>query len=93
MAQRFSADRTFFSVKGIEIDGSLTDPDALEAGVKRAMIGRARTVVLVADSHKFDEHGLNVVVPAGATHVAYLAGGSTAGQKLFREAGVELHLV
>jgi DeoR/GlpR family transcriptional regulator of sugar metabolism len=48
-------DRLVFSVKGIERGGYLTDPDPLEAEVKRAMVERARTVVLVAASQKFDE--------------------------------------
>lgn len=91
--QRFFADRVVFSVKGIESDGSLTDPDPLEAEVKRAMIGRARTVQFVADSHKFGEHGLNVVVGAGAVNAAYLAGPPSAGQKLFRDAGAEVFTV
>ena len=50
--ERFFVDRAVFSVKGIESHGLLTDPDGLEADVKRAMIGRARTSVLLA-------HGLS----------------------------------
>ena len=69
--ESFFADRIIFSVKGIERDGFLTDPDPLEAEVKRAMIGRARTVALVADAHKFDERGLNVIVPASSVEIAY----------------------
>jgi hypothetical protein len=57
------------------------------------MIGRARMVQFVAEAHKFDEHGLNVVVGVGAVHTAHLAGASTPGQKLFRDAGVEVELV
>ena len=93
MVQRFFVDRVLFSVKGIESDGSLTDPDPLEAEVKRAMIDRARTVQFVADAQKFDEHGLNVVVDAGRVDVAYLASPPGLGQKLFRDAGAEVHLV
>ena len=43
MIERFFVDRIVFRVKGIESEGFLTDPDPLEAEVKRAMIGRART--------------------------------------------------
>jgi len=64
MSERFFTDRVVFSVKGIEQEGLLTDPDPLEAEVKRAMIGRARTVQLVADARKFGERGLNVIVTA-----------------------------
>ena len=42
--------RVVFSVKGISAEGFLTDPDAQEAEVKRAMISQAATVVLVADA-------------------------------------------
>ena len=93
MVRRFFADRVLFSVKGIEADGSLTDPDPLEADVKRAMIGRARTVQFVGDSHKFNEHGLNVIVDASAVHVAYIAGPPNPGRELFRAAGAELHMI
>ena len=57
-------------MKGIEREGFLTDPDPLKAEVKRAMIGRARTVSLLADAHKFDERGVNVIVPASAVEIA-----------------------
>ncbi len=61
--ESFFADRVIFSCKGIEREGHLTDPDSLEAEVKRAMISHSRAVSLVADTHKFEEHGLNVIVP------------------------------
>ena len=48
-------------------------PDPLEAEVKRAMIARSRTVVLVAAAQKFDERGLSVIVSAGQVDSAYLA--------------------
>ena len=60
-------------MKGIEAEGFLTDPDPLEADVKRAMIGRARTVILVAVAKKFDERGLSVIAGADRIHAAYLA--------------------
>ena len=60
----FYADRVVFSVKGISAEGFLTDPDALETEVKRAMISQAATVVLVATRRKFDGRGLNVIAPA-----------------------------
>lgn len=93
MVQRYFVDRVLFSVKGIECDGSLTDPDPLEAEVKRAMISRARTVQFVADAQKFDEHGLNVVVDAGRVDIAYFASPPGFGQKLFGDAGAEVHVV
>ena len=91
--ESFFADRIIFSVKGIEREGFLTDPDPLEAEVKRAMIGRARTVSLVADAHKFDERGLNVIVPASTVKVAYLADPPAAGCRTLEAAGVEIRKV
>jgi DeoR family transcriptional regulator of aga operon len=91
--ESFFADRIVFSVKGIEREGFLTDPDPLEAEVKRAMIERARTVALLADAHKFDERGLNVIVPASAIEIAYLADPPAAGVRMLEAAGVEVNRV
>jgi DeoR/GlpR family transcriptional regulator of sugar metabolism len=55
------ADRLFFSTKGVSRDGLLTDPDAQEAEIKRAMIARAGSSVLLADASKLGARGLNVV--------------------------------
>jgi DeoR/GlpR family transcriptional regulator of sugar metabolism len=87
------ADLLFLSVKGVSGGGVLTDADPLEAEVKRAMIGRARTVALLADAHKFDERGLNVIVPASAVEIAYLADPPAAGVRVLEAAGVEVHRV
>jgi DeoR/GlpR family transcriptional regulator of sugar metabolism len=91
--QRFYVDRVVFSVKGIEPDGSLTDPDPLESEVKRAMINRARNVVLVADSHKFDERGLNVVAHARTLDHAWLADPPSGGVALLESASVDVSQV
>ena len=88
--ERFFVDRIVFSVKGIEGDGSLTDPDPLEAEVKRAMIARARSVVLVAQSHKFGERGLNVIVPAANVNTAFLSDPPRDGIRLLESAGVDV---
>jgi DeoR/GlpR family transcriptional regulator of sugar metabolism len=57
------ADKALLSVKGVTEDGHLTDPDALEAEVKRAMIRHARTPLLLVDGMKFDRPALNSIVP------------------------------
>ena len=93
MIERFFVDRTVFSVKGIELEGFLTDPDPLEAEVKRAMIDRARSVLLVAQAQKFDERGLNVIVPAALVDLAYLSDPPAAGVRILRDAGVDVHAV
>jgi DeoR/GlpR family transcriptional regulator of sugar metabolism len=86
----FYADRVVFSVKGISAEGFLTDPDALETEVKRAMISQAATVVLVATGRKFDGRGLNVIAPANRVRVAYLTDPPAAGTRMLAEAGVEI---
>jgi DeoR family transcriptional regulator of aga operon len=91
--QSFYADRLVFSVKGIEAEGFLTDPDPLEAEVKRAMIGRARTVTLVATAQKFDERGLSLITGADRIHAAYLADPPAQGVHTLEAAGVEVNQV
>jgi DeoR/GlpR family transcriptional regulator of sugar metabolism len=89
----YFADRLVFSVKGVEADGYLTDPDPLEADVKRLMVSRARTVVLVAAPQKFDDRGLNVIVPAAKVDIAYLADPPAGGVAALQNAGVEVRRV
>jgi DeoR/GlpR family transcriptional regulator of sugar metabolism len=90
LIERFFVDRIVFSVKGIESDGFLTDPDPLEAEVKRAMVAHARAVVLVAQAHKFNERGLNVIVPASAVDTAYLADPPSGGVQMLQAAGANV---
>jgi DeoR/GlpR family transcriptional regulator of sugar metabolism len=91
--ERFFADRIIFSVKGIEAGGYLTDPDPLEADVKRAMIERSRSVLLVAQSEKFNEHGLSLVVQAKSVDVAFLERPQASGAAELASAGVAIHEV
>lgn len=57
-ARSHFADKAFFSVKGITPGGYLTDPDTLESEVKRSMIERSDTSILLADASKFESRGL-----------------------------------
>jgi DeoR/GlpR family transcriptional regulator of sugar metabolism len=59
--ESYVADRTFFSVKGITPDGHLTEPNPLEAEVKRAMIRRSDSPVLLVDRRKFERRGASVI--------------------------------
>jgi DeoR family transcriptional regulator of aga operon len=86
--ESFFADRVIFSCKGIEPQGYLTDPDSLESDVKRAMISRSRAVSLVADTRKFEERGLNVIVPVSSVKIAYLADPPATGVRRLESAGV-----
>lgn len=86
-------DRLVFSVKGIESSGFLTDPDPLEAEVKRAMVDRSRTVVLVAAGQKFDERGLHVIAHANRVDLAYTSDPPLEGVQALEAAGVVVHRV
>lgn len=55
------ADVAFLSVKGVTSRGQLTDPDPLEAEVKRAMIEQSRQSVLLIDGSKLDQPGMSVI--------------------------------
>jgi DeoR/GlpR family transcriptional regulator of sugar metabolism len=55
------ADRLYFSVKGVTPDGALTDPDSLEAEVKRAMVAHSEHPVLLLDETKLATHGRSVL--------------------------------
>lgn len=59
--ESYVADRTFFSIKGVTPDGQLTEPNPLEAEVKRAMIRRADSPVLLMDGRKFERRGASVI--------------------------------
>jgi DeoR/GlpR family transcriptional regulator of sugar metabolism len=60
------ADHAFLSVKGLTPDGALTDADPLEAEVKRSMIERASSPVLLIEAEKLDRRGLSVIAPLSA---------------------------
>lgn len=64
MISAHSADRAFVSVKGVTRDGYLTDPDLMEAEVKRAMIEHSEEPVLLVDGGKLEKRGLNVITHA-----------------------------
>ena len=58
------ADKLFLSVKGLAGDGSLTDPDALECEVKRAMIERAEESILLLEPDKLTARGSHRIASA-----------------------------
>ncbi len=59
--QAHFADRLFFSVKGLTSGGMMTDADALEAEVKRAMIAQAGESTLLVDRSKLRVRGLSAI--------------------------------
>src|SRR3954451_24218915 len=87
------ADHAIFSVRGVTETGHLTDPDPLEAEIKRAMIDRARSALLLVDGSKFDRPALSVIA-RGADVSAILAGDAPGeGLAALERAGVPVQRV
>ena len=63
--QAHFADYVLFSVRGVSDGGYLTDPDPLEAELKRAMVARAQHPVLLLDGTKLGRAALSVVATIG----------------------------
>jgi DeoR/GlpR family transcriptional regulator of sugar metabolism len=84
-----SADRAFVSVKGVTREGFLTDPDVLEAEVKRAMIERSEESILLADGSKFEKRGLSVITHASMLSRALVADAPEEWLQPLALAGVE----
>lgn len=91
--QAFFADKVFLSVKGVTPDGYLTDPDLLEAEVKRAMIGRAEQPVLLVDGSKFEQRGLSVIGHVSELALVLVAEAPSERVEALAEAGVEVRQV
>ena len=87
------ADLALFSVKRVSEDGYLTDPDALESEIKRAMIRRARRSVLLVDGSKFDRPALSVVVRCNDVTIALAADVARAALDRLVSAGIDARSV
>jgi DeoR/GlpR family transcriptional regulator of sugar metabolism len=87
------ADKAFLSVKGLAPGGYLTDPDALEAEVKRSMIRRAREPVLLVDGTKLGERGLSVIGHVADLGSVLAAGASDRDLNPIASLGVEVKVV
>ena len=87
------ADQVLFSVRGITADGHLTDPDALEAEVKHAMVRRAERAVLLADGTKFGRAALTRIAPASDVSVLLAADAPADALASMERVGVEVRRV
>jgi DeoR family transcriptional regulator of aga operon len=87
------ADHVIFSVRGLTPDGSLTDPDALESEVKRAMISRARQAVLLVDGTKFDRPALTRIADVSQVALVLAADVPDAALEPLLRAGVDVRSV
>jgi DeoR/GlpR family transcriptional regulator of sugar metabolism len=59
---RFFADLTFIGASGLTADGP-TDVESRACSVKRAMVNRANSSILLVDNSKFDKKHLEIVCP------------------------------
>jgi DeoR/GlpR family transcriptional regulator of sugar metabolism len=87
------ADRLFFSVKGVTPDGALTDPDSLEAEVKRAMVAHAEHPVLLLDESKLATHGRSVLGRLADVSTVLAHGIGDERVKALRATGVRVEVV
>jgi DeoR/GlpR family transcriptional regulator of sugar metabolism len=87
------ADHVIFSVRGLTPDGFLTDPDTLEAEVKRTMISRARQAILLIDGTKFDRPALTQIAGVNQVGVILAADVSEAELKPLVRAGIDVRRV
>ncbi len=90
MVESYLADRTFLSVKGITADGLLTEPNPLEAEVKRAMIRRADSPVLLLDGRKFERRGASVLAHVSEVSLVLTTGAHRSHVDSLLDLGVEV---
>lgn len=62
--KQYNADITFFSCRGIDDNGLVTDNSILENAMRRIMIQNARKAVLLCDRSKFGQRHLNTLCTA-----------------------------
>lgn len=87
------ADRCILSIKGVTPDGYLTDPDSLEAEVKREMIRHSDKPMLLIEGGKLDQKGLNVVTHVSEVSRVLVAGGEGDRVRLLSEYGCDVQRV
>ena len=91
--ESYLADRTFFSVKGVTPEGHLTEPNPLEAEVKRAMIRRAEDPVLLVDGRKFERRGASVIAHVSEVSLVMTADARRSYVEAVKSLGVSVESV
>lgn len=87
-------DKAFITTHGFSLDGGLTEPSFDEVAVKRAMIGAASEVVLIADHAKFGHEALVRTAPLTALdHIVTSTGIDPAVVDTIRDLGVAVSVV
>jgi DeoR/GlpR family transcriptional regulator of sugar metabolism len=82
------ADQVVFSVAGLSEGGHLTDPDPLEAEIKRTMIRRAQRAMLLVDDSKFDRTALSLIVDVTEVDTVLVADAAERSLAPLRRAGL-----
>jgi DeoR/GlpR family transcriptional regulator of sugar metabolism len=90
---RHFADKLLFSVNGIAPGGMLTEADPLEAEVKRAMVDRSRTAILMVDGSKFERAGLSAITGIREVERVLVADATPAQVAPFASAGIQMQEV
>jgi DeoR/GlpR family transcriptional regulator of sugar metabolism len=93
MIRNHFADKAFISVKGVTRDGYLTDPDPLEAEVKRTMAERSEQPIVLIDAGKFEQRGLHVITHVSGFAQVLVADATVAQLESLAEAGVAVRQV
>jgi DeoR/GlpR family transcriptional regulator of sugar metabolism len=87
------ADKLLFSVNGVAPGGILTDADALEAEVKRAMVAHAREAILLIDGSKLDRSGLSAITDVVNVAAVLVADADPGALAPLTRAGVRVETV
>ncbi|CAN5860886.1 DeoR/GlpR family DNA-binding transcription regulator [soil metagenome] len=93
MVRAHFTDIALLSVKGITRAGDMTDPDPSEAEVKRAMIERSETPILLLDGRKFDRRGLSLLGNVSDVRLVLAADCAEADLEALEQLGVEVRRV
>lgn len=93
MVESYLTDRAFLSVKGITPDGQLTEPNPLEAEVKRAMIRRSDKPVLLVDGRKFEKRGTSVIAHVSEVSLVITADARRSQVEALEDLGVDVQCV
>jgi len=91
--ESYVADRAFFSVKGITPEGHLTEPNPLEAEIKRAMIRRSDSPVLLVDGRKFERRGASVIAHVSEVSLVISADARRSHLEVLGDLGVDVQSV
>jgi DeoR/GlpR family transcriptional regulator of sugar metabolism len=87
--ERHFADKALFSVNGVAPDGILTEADPLEAEVKRRMLKRSGTTILMLDGSKFERAGLSAIAAIQSVDKVLLVDAQPAQVAFLASAGVD----